>query len=286
LQTILRAWIAAILALWPGLALAAIIGPTDDWKPLRQGARELGISTQMVNRILAAGLEVFCPGTVHGNGGVLNGWFLGGDVKGFYTNAHAVIEIGRQTHRADFIEPLGECGVRSFHAIDAGGARAATFYPLDVPENRRLIELATFTPQADPPTRDRARLRLLGPVAGAQALPLPDFEHLKLAVGQEVIMVSRSPVTRTPQIEACHIRAMSLEGPGPGQLYTDCDNNLGNSAGLYFVRNPANPSTLLPIALHEGCRSRVGDHKGWDLQQNTAVGILLGRGFFTFGAKS
>ncbi|MDR3473208.1 MAG: hypothetical protein P4M09_16225 [Devosia sp.] len=285
MQTILRAWITSTLVLWPSLAFAAIIGPADDWKPLRQGARELGVSNEMVQRILAAGLEVFCPGTAHGNGGVLNGWFLGGDVTGFYTNAHAVIEIGRRDHKADFIEPLDECGVRSFRDLATSGA-AATFYPLEVPQDRRQIALATFTPQSDPPNRDRARLRLPHAIAGTRALALPDFDRVRLTVGEEVIMVSRSPVTRAAEIQACHIQSISLDRMAPGQLFTDCDNNLGNSAGLYFIRDPGNPAMLLPIALHEGCQDRIGDHKGWDLHRNTAVGILLGRSFFSLGSNS
>lgn len=281
----LRLVLAATLMLWPTLVFAAIIGPTDDWKPLRQGARELGVSDAMVNRILAAGLELFCPGTRYDNGGVLNGWFLGGDVADFYTNAHGVIEIGRRDHKADFIEPLGECGVRSFKDLMADGPQA-TFYPLAVPENRRQIELASFAPQSDAPTRDRAKLRLLRSIAGARALALPDFDRIDLSVGKEVIMVSRSPTTRAPEIQSCHIQSINLEDRiGPGQLFTDCDNNLGNSAGLYFVRDPSNPSMLLPIALHEGAYDREGDYKGWDLRRNTAVGIMLRRGFFRFAGR-
>ena len=265
---------------------AAIIGPTNDWKPLVSGARQLGISTRMVNRILAAGLEVMCPGTTYDNGGVLNGWFLGADTTSFYTNAHGIIDIGRIDHKANFIEPLDECGVRSYRDLAAEGARA-TPYRLAIPENRRHMELASFAPQSDSPMRDRARLRLLRSIAGTRALALPNFDKIKLAVGQEVILVSLTPpLMRAPEIQSCHIQSINLSGRiGPGQLFTDCDNGFGNSAGLYFVRDPADPTMLLPIALHEGCHERVGDHQPWDPTKNTALGIMLGRGFFAFGGQ-
>lgn len=278
---ILFALLAALVAACPGLALAAIIGPTDDWQPLRSGARALGISSAMVERLLAAGVQMTCPGTVHRNGGALNGWFLGSDASSFYTNAHGIIDLGAD-RRADFIEPLDECHVRSYRDLVARGARAAS-YRLDVPADRRSLALASFAPQHDSPSRDRARLRLRQVVAGARALALPDFGRLRLSVGQEVVMVSvRPPAMREPQIQACRIQSISQGGGGPGQLFTDCDNGFGNSAGLYLVRDPADPSMLVPIALHEGCHEKLGDHKGWSLEDNTALGILLGRGFFAF----
>jgi hypothetical protein len=90
---------------------------------------------------------------------------------------------------------------------------------------------------------------------------------------------------RNPEIQSCHIQSLRLGG-GPGQLFTDCDNGLGNSAGLYFVRDPANASMLLPIALHEGCHEELGDHKGWNLEENTALGIMLRSSFFSFPRRS
>jgi len=284
LHRTLRFFLTLTLLAWPSLAGATIIGPTDDWQPLAAGAHQLGISSKMVGRILAAGLELFCPGTQYNNGGVLNGWFLGSDVGGFYTNAHGVIEVG-SNHQSNFIEPLAQCGVRTFKDLLSVG-RNATFYPLAIPDNRQQIELASFAPQSDSFTRDRARLRLLRSIAGSQALALPDFDRIDLAVGKEVIMVSRSPETRMPMIQSCHIQSINLDNRiGPGQLFTDCDNNLGNSAGLYFVRDPNDTTMLLPIALHEGAVCDEGDHKGWDLKRNTSVAIMLGRGFFQFAAR-
>ena len=70
-------------------------------------------------------------------------------------------------------------------------------------------------------------------------------------------------------------------GGGPGRLLTDCDNSFGNSAALYFVRDPADPGMLVPIAMHEGCYDKVGNFKGWS-RDNTALGILLRRSFFSF----
>jgi len=288
MRRILLALATGVALLCPSLpAEAAIIGPTDDWKPLAQGARALGISNKMVNRILAAGLEVMCPGSTHDNGGVLNGWFLGGDTSSFYTNAHGVIDIGRTDHKANFIEPLDQCGVKSYRDLAANGAKA-TPYPISVPENRRQMELASFEPQSDSPMRDRAKLRLLRSIAGAQALALPDFDNIRLAVGEEVILVSlKPPMMREPEIQSCHIQSINMSGRiGPGQLFTDCDNGFGNSAGLYFVRDPSDPTMLLPIALHEGSHERVGDHQPWDASKNTALGIMLGRGFFAFGGKA
>ena len=270
----------AALMLWPGLASAAVIGPTNDWKPLISGARALGIGGEMVKRILAAGVGLTCPGTVHSNGGVLNGWFLGTDASSFYTNAHGIIDIGRADHRSNFIEPLDKCVVRSFRDLVVNGARAPS-YALALPENRMQLALATFTPQNAPPTQDRARLRLLHSIAGARALALPDFNRINLKVGQEVIMVSLTPpAMRSPEIQSCRIQSLNLKDLGPGQLFTDCDNGFGNSAGLYFIRDPADPTMLLPIALHEGCHEKLGDHKGWSLEQNTALGIMLQRNFF------
>jgi hypothetical protein len=275
----------AALVLWPTLALAAIIGPTDDWKPLRTGARELGVSDEMVKRILAAGVELTCPGTVHDNGGMLNGWFLGGDATNFYTNAHGVIEMG-DDHKSDFIEPLDKCAVHSFGDLAAKGVHAPA-YPIAIPEDRTQLALASFRPAGDPPSQDRARLRLLRSIAGARALALPDFNRISLAVGEEVILVSmRPPAMQQPEIQSCRIQSISLKDMGPGQLFTDCDNGFGNSAALYFIRDPANPSNLLPIALHEGCHEKLGDHKGWNLEDNTAMAIMLRDSFFAFGSRS
>jgi len=268
-----------MLTLAPNLANAAVIGPTDDWKPLRSGARQLGISDDMVGRILAAGVELTCPGTVYSNGGMLNGWFLGTGSKSFYTNAHGVVDIGLSDRQANFIEPLDKCTVHSYRdLIDRGGR--ATAYTLAVPQNRRLLEMATFSPQSAPPNQDRARLRLAVAITGSRALPLPDLNRLGLAVGQQLFLVSVAPpAMRAPVIEACHIMALKLNG-GPGQIYSDCDNAAGNSAGLYLVRDPSRPGMLVPIALHEGCYEKIGNYKPWDINNNTAVGILLQRNFF------
>lgn len=272
--------------MWPGFAGAAIIGPTDDWRPLVHGARDLGISEEMVKRIMAAGVELSCPGTVHVNDGVLNGWFLGGDTTGFYTNAHGVIDIGRIDHKANFIEPLDQCTVKSYRDLTAKGPNALG-YPLAIPENRRQMQLATFTPQSAPANDDRARLNLLRPVAGARGLPLPDMGNINLAVGQEVILVSMTPpLMRVPEIQACHIRAIKLRSMRPGLMFTDCDNRPGNSAGLYFMRDPSRPDMLLPIALHEGCHEKRGDYQAWDEEDNTAVGIMLQSNFFALQARS
>lgn len=280
MKRILAAGIGAILALWSGFAYAAIIGPTDDWKPLRQGAKALGISDAMVQRILAAGVEMSCPGTVHRNGGALNGWFLGGDATSFYTNAHGVIDTGAD-RRSDFIEPLDKCAVHSYRDLVSRGAAAAS-YAIEVPQDRNRLALATFQPQGDVPTQDRARLRLARLIAGARALAVPDLGSVGLSVGQEVIMVSVLPPSmREPEIQACHIQSIRLSG-GPGQLYTDCDNGFGNSAALYFVRDRSNPGMLVPIALHEGCYEKLGNYKGWSLTDNTAMAILLRSSFFSF----
>lgn len=280
MRKLLCAGLLAVASLWPSLAGAAIIGPTDDWQPLVSGARALGISSTMVSRILAAGVLLACPGTVHGNGGVLNGWFLGGDATSFYTNAHGVIDVGAD-RRPNFIEPLDQCQVRSYGDLVARGIKAAV-YGIDVPANRQALALGTFAPQHSDASDDRARLRLLHSIAGAHALALPDFSQLRIGVGEEVIMVSmRPPAMTEPEIQACHIESLSLSS-GSGQLFTDCDNNFGNSAALYFVRDPANPRMLLPIALHEGCYDRVGDHQPWNRDSNTAVALVLRGSFFAF----
>jgi hypothetical protein len=274
------------MVLWPSLALAAIIGPTNDWRPLRSGAHDLGISDQMVKRILAAGVGLTCPGSVHSNGGMLNGWFLGSDAQSFYTNAHGIIDIGRADHQANFVEPLDKCSVKSFSDLATNGS-GATGVPLALPQNRMQLALATFNPQNAAPNLDRARLRLMHPIAGTRALPLPDFNRIRLAVGQEVILVSLTPPSmRSAEIQACHIQSINLKTMGPGQLFTDCDNGFGNSAGLYFVRDPANHAMLLPIALHAGCHEKIGDHKGWSLENNTALGIMLQANFFSLRGQS
>ena len=277
---IVATWIIAILALWPSFALAAIIGPTNDWRPLRQGAHALGVSDAMVERILAAGVEMTCPGTVYRNGGALNGWFLGGDSSSFYTNAHGVIDVGAD-RRSNFIEPLDRCRVHSYRDLAARGA-SATSYGIEVPQDRTRLALATFRPQAAAPSQDRARLRIAGAIAGARALAVPNVGGLGLRVGQELILVSvQPPGMHTPQIEACHIQAIRSD-----QLFSDCDNGFGNSAGLYFVRDRADPSMLVPVALHEGCYERLGNYKGWNLTANTAMGIMLRGSFFSFPGRS
>jgi hypothetical protein len=280
-----RAWrilmIAVLSLLWPSMALASVIGASDGWKPLRQGARALGISDEMVQRILSAGVGMSCPGTVYKNGGALNGWFLGPGVMSFYTNAHGVIDLGAD-RQADFIEPLDKCSVHLYRDLLLHGAGALS-YALKLPADRREMALASFDPERDGPAADRARLALAQTIAGAEALDRPDLDHLPLAIGEELIMVSLEPPTmRVPVIQSCHIKAIDISGGGPGRLLSDCDNSFGNSAALYFVRDPASPGMLLPIALHEGCYERLGNGKGWNGQTNTAVGILLRRGFFSF----
>ena len=233
----------------------------------------------LAERILDAGLEVVCSGSVHDNGSGLNGWFLGKDVMGFYTNAHSVINLGREDHKSNFVEPLDECGVRSYRDL----ATPSAFQGIDIPSDRAKLMLASFTPQDDSPLRDRAKLRLLQPITGVNPLPLPDLRKLHLVPGQEVMMVSlKPPHMNEPEIEACHIKLIGPEILGTGTLFTDCDTAHGNSAGLYFVRDPADHTQLVAIALHEGCNDRLGDNKDWDLENNTALGIMLGYGFFTF----
>jgi hypothetical protein len=212
---------------------------------------------------------------------MLNGWFLGTDATGFYTNAHGVIDIGMTDHQSNFIEPLDKCTVHSYRDLVNKGSKAAA-YSLAVPRNRRRMELATFSPQEAPPNADRAHLRLLNAIESARALPLPNFKRIRLTPGQEVILVSvKPPGMRVPEIQACHLMAINPRGAGgPGQIFTDCDNGAGNSAGLYFVRDPSNHSMLVPIALHEGCYEQVGNYKPWDINTNTTVGIMLQSNFF------
>ena len=280
----LGVWAFIGLVLWPGFAAAAIIGPTDDWKPLRVGARDLGVSEDTIKRIVAAGVGISCPGTEHGNGGALNGWFLGADAAGLYTNAHGVIDIGTDK-KANLIEPLDDCRVRSYRDLMSSGAKA-TAYPLNLPNNRDELALGTFNPQTDVPYKDRAHLMLMRAVLGAKALPLPDLTKLPLTVGEEIILVSlRPPAMREPEIQACHIRAITQRRGMPGLVLTDCDNDFGNSAGLYMVRDPSSAGALVPVALHESCHQKLGDHKDWNAEDNTAIGILFGTPFFQFASR-
>src|SRR6185437_14010995 len=136
---------------------------------------------------------------------------------------------------------LDQCAVHSYADLLKNGAKAAS-YLLALPQNGLQLAMATFTPQDAPPNQDRARLRLLHSIAGAKALALPDFNRVRLTVGEQVIMVSVMPPSmREPEIQACHIESLNLRNMGPGQLFTDCDNGFGNSAGLYFVRDPSDP---------------------------------------------
>ncbi len=253
-----RICLLAALVLWPGFASAATIGQGHDWRPLRSGAQALGISDEMVERILSAGVEVSCPGTVHQNGGILNGWFLGGDETSFYTNAHGVIDIGAD-RQANFIEPLDKCDVRSYRDLLKLGGKA-TSYALDLPANRNDMAVGSFTPQRDSPSQDRARLTLVRAIVGAQALALPNIDHLSFTQGQEVLMVSlQPPAMRMPVIQACHIEDINLREVGARPAFHRLRQWLWQFGRAVFpVRDPSNPSMLLPIALHEGCHEKIG----------------------------
>ena len=140
--------------------------------PLRTGARQLGISSRTVQRILDAGVAMSCPGTVHSNGGTLNGWFLGDDASSFYTNAHGIIDIGAD-RRSNFIEPLDKCQVHSYRDLVASGIKAAA-YDLDLPKNRNQLALATFQPQGDDRAQQLQLFRRLH--APAVARPVGEFK--------------------------------------------------------------------------------------------------------------
>jgi hypothetical protein len=280
-----RILVLAAFAVWSAAASAAIIGARDDWKPLRAGASQLGISSAMVDGILAAGVQVSCPGTVHDNGGVLNGWLLQGDPMSVYTNAHGIVDIGGRDRRPYFVEPLDRCEARSFRNLAIGGAKGTPSL-FSIPADRQQLELSSFLPQSDAPTKDRARLHLLRPIPGTGPLAIPEFDPRTLVSGGQVFMVSlRPPNMREVEIQACHMKQIVFGGAQPGELLTDCDNSYGNSAALYFIRDPANPTMLLPVAMHGGSIDKLGDYQPWSREKNTAVAILLEHSFFAIGGR-
>ena len=85
-------------------------------------------------------------------------------------------------------------------------------------------------------------------------------------------------------IQACSLKTVPAppKAGNPGAIATDCDNNNGNSAGLYLSPETdaaGNTTSLHPVAIHQGGREQVGDFKDWDFNTNSAFGILLDEGF-------
>ena len=249
----------------------AIIGPTDDWKDLREGAEEFGISDESVNQILNAGMELKCPGTKHGNSIKLNGWLLKQSGKSaMFTNSHAFYD-----ENAKGREPFGECTISSFTG-------ESTFNLAD-----SVISSASNAPSTDAPQMDRAMVTPESLPENAAALDV-NFNPADYVVGKEVFLVSRRTSKRGGNsggvmIQKCTIKKVApVWNNQPPAILTDCDNEGGVSAGMYFVRDSAKPENIKPFALHSRSFEKVGDNKPWDAQKNTTIGLVMDSHFFNF----
>lgn len=87
-----RRWIALALSLlvvaMASVGHAAIIGPTNDWVSITDRPKEWNISDEMVDEVLAAGLNLYCEGSENANPGTTNAWLLSGDRTTITTVAH------------------------------------------------------------------------------------------------------------------------------------------------------------------------------------------------------
>ncbi len=269
---------AAVVAAF-GLAAdpgkAGIIGPTNDWKPLLEGAKELGISQESLNMILDSGFEMRCKSNEPGTDSVLNAWHINGR---FWTNAHAFFDD-------DDRPKSGECSLTSYRSLVSKADLNDRRNTIDI--DPRSVRLATITPKNSDPRLDVSTFETLQhPETDGMTVKPPPASFGK---GSVVILVSRRPhfMQRSendlePIVQVAVIKYVSGAEVGrPRAMMTDADGFETNSGGMLFlfVRSGPDSVALMPLAIHRGHKGEV-DYRPWDINTNSSLHILLDRDFF------
>lgn len=277
-STVLGIAIAALATVIGGASLAEDSSAIDPrWKPLTTGAIELGFNAEAVERFLAAGVELYCPGTVNHNGGVLNGWIM--ELEGrplLVTNAHAFFDFeGTNLPKL----PYEDCTLTSFADLAAYAHRGAKV--TSVLLGSAPVHLVDDRADGNWLSNDRAIAVLDELPAGMS--PLDAKLKATIFQGKEVFLVSRSTTRMQssiedfePLIQACKVRKM-LTGLPAGFL-TDCVTEHGISAGLYVVRDPA--GGFKPVGIVSALKA--GNYIANGPGEPLALGIMLHETFFQF----
>lgn len=263
------------------LMTVAIIGPKDDWIPLKDAMdpcspgmdenRACGLSQEMVDSILAAGVKFNCSGDKYSNDVAMNGWLLGDSASAneVTTNAHAIYDFKGKHLR----EPLDECKVSSFADLSNQSLIDPSKISLGGPLSTRTI------------ATDRARVGLKEPLAGSKPMPFDPLKSGKIVVGRTLYMVSINPKDfKSVMIQACPVkRTVGSDKGQPRVLAIACDNAAGNSAALlvapiFSESDVSRAQELHPVGLYKGAIEKVGDYKDWSLEsgaENSGMAISL-----------
>lgn len=264
----------------------SIMGPTMDWKPIREGAKEFNINDSSIDEVLSAGVEIECGEKTDPEYTALNGWFLGNYKDGFFSNAHAVAHDGALRGN------IADCKARSLlemeKMVEAGGSSSdATSYSIDSSSGK--IKAKTLDPENGIVVDDRAYVPMKDKIPGVGTLkyrPMPIIKN-----GMEIFLISRQNNTLKnqmgdlgPMIQRGVVKDMDpANGTTPRQIYFEGDSLNGDSTALVCIRDPKDPTKLKPVGIHEGSSNQIGDYQDWNKETNSGYAIGFDQPFFSVG---
>ncbi len=254
---------------------AAFIGPTNDWKPLLEGAKEFGISQESLDQILNAGMEMRCPSDDLEIDLVGNAWML----DTIRANAHAFYDDNDVA-----LKNPERCELMTYRDLLSKESLADMDSAFRVDLTNRTI--GTTHPKTDDVRKDVSSFGAIDAPPYLKGLEV-EPGSVTLNKGQEIFLISRRPafLKRSendfePLIQQATVKFFKPPQAGlPGAVMTDADVHDTVSGGMYMVRSKNDPSKLVPVAMHKAAKGDV-DYKEWDGNTNTGIGIVLSPEFF------
>jgi hypothetical protein len=179
--------------------------------------------------------------------------------------------------------------VETLPRVDAKNASRAYVDP-----NSLVVGTTDPLRGSNDPQRDRAVFRLTSRLDATRPLVLPAVAP-PLREGQEIFVVSRKPFKyrqtnddKEPMMFHTTIAKLIPPWGGlPGGVFSDVDDIPGDSGSLYLVRDPNDPSRLIPVAIGRGAFEQTVDGRPldrlpWSAFKNSAVAINLDGYYYDF----
>jgi hypothetical protein len=275
----MRLLVALVLGLCaPAIGLAATIGPTIDWIDIGDAARAYDLDPAGLAEIVDAGAQMYCESDA--GGGVSNAWAVSARGEDFFLSTNHGF-LGKDEHRT----LLDTCKLTPFADLEGGVASPPT---VGVAPETVLIPTANAgIANAD----DRARFDVAKTWRGTRLeIKLGHVNSVK--VGTEIFIVSEpvrgqkraAELPYAVQIQRCTVRAISDPLRSSPRLLSDCDTYPGNSGGLVFIRDFADPHRLFPIGMHVA--GSLEDGKTWNASASTGISLLMNAKFLDFERRT
>lgn len=155
------------------------------------------------------------------------------------------------------------------------------------------VRVGTTLPSSNYPPHDRAVATLKKPLSASKPIELPQAIP-ELEPGDDIFVVSRRPSRMRSDKDAKEPIIFKIttfkviptwEGL-PSGILSDVDDFLGDSGGLYLVRDPAAAERLIPIGITHGSFEQVTsagtivDNVPYKPFKNSAIGIFLDEFFY------